>query len=91
MKINKNKISKLFGVLVVGGAMIAYANDPAPTEKEEDCELEVTLNNAYDFERMVPKKYTTCIDDKSDEEILSIIKEKKKAACYTPHCGCWLG
>ena len=59
-------------------------------QKEEDpiCQLGFTLTT-YDRERVIPTK--TCLDGKSDEEILKIINEAKKKTCQPPFCGCWLG
>lgn len=56
---------------------------------KNDCQLEFTLYKYKKNDEIEAVK--TCIDDKSDEEILKIIKEAKKETCRTPFCGCWLG
>jgi hypothetical protein len=55
---------------------------------EGDCQLEFTL---YLYNRDGVEAEKTCLDEKDDEEILSIIKEAKTQTCNTPFCGCWLG
>ena len=54
----------------------------------EHCQLEFTFNR-YDRERVQSIK--TCLDGKSDEEIMKIINDAKNQTCASPFCGCWLG
>jgi len=60
------------------------------TQTNPHCQLNFTLHK-YDRDGVSNFNTTTCLDDKSDAEILSIIKEAKKQTCNTPFCGCWLG
>ncbi len=60
-----------------------------PAVKEpEHCQLEFTFNR-YDRERVQSIK--TCLDGKSDEEVMKIINDAKNQTCASPFCGCWLG
>ena len=101
----KRKIGKLFGVLVVGGSMMAYGGEPVSPqetkEKEEErknCQLEMVLSNSSHFKPLCPDTIL-CLDDKSDEEILETVEKERKYCpdfsdgtnCATPFCGCWLG
>ena len=69
------------------------SNDLAPNNSnnapaERYCQLEVTQ---YKYDRDSVERVQVCVDEKSDEEILKLIKEAKKQACMSPFCGCWLG
>lgn len=85
---SKNKIGKLFGVLVLGGSVMAsasiMANHEENHEEEEICQIKVVHIDHRDF-----VKTTTCVDEMSDKEILELIKEKRSNSCT--QCGCWLG
>ena len=55
---------------------------------EQHCQMEFTLHKySRDGVELIP----TCLDDKSDAEILKVIHEAKKQTCMSPFCGCWLG
>ena len=69
-----NNVAKLFGVLVLGGSMIAGANDtvdPVVTP-EPHCQVKLVV------EKELLNEETTCLDGKSDEEVLEIVAEAKK-------------
>ena len=88
-----NNIGKMFGVLVIGGSMMAQANELGNTEKpleEPHCQLETVLKK-YNLSGNLASSKITCIDSKSDEEIAQIIKENRGETCISPFCGCWLG
>ena len=63
---------------------------PPEAQRVEHCQLDFTLYT-YDREGIVESQQSTCLDNKSDAEILSIIKKAKEQTCNTPFCGCWLG
>ena len=54
------------------------------------CQMEFSLS-AYDRDGIRESTNTICLDEKTDEEILTVIKEARKETCQTPFCGCWLG
>ena len=54
------------------------------------CQIEFGLNR-YNRDGILESAERSCLDEKSDEEILTIIKEARKQTCETPFCGCWLG
>ena len=89
----KRKIGKLFGVLVVGGSMMAHGSEPVnpqetKEEKNKSCQLEMVLSQFDDIELGMCPGITFCLDNKSDEEILTIVKEEReKDPCW---CGMWL-
>ena len=104
---NGSSISKMFGALVLGGGMLVTttslatppgdspADTPADSKREskkkkdnEFCQLEFTL---YEYDRDGAVETKTCLDEKSDKEILEIINKAKKKTCASPFCGCWLG
>jgi len=88
-----SKIGKLFGVLVVGGAMMAQANESLDSQLAEEstfCQLELNQTK-YDSSGAEASKTATCLDKKTDVEALQIIKKLRKENCVTPFCGCWLG
>ena len=58
------------------------------TPKEEFCQLEFTH---IQYSRDGETETKTCLDGKTDEDILKIINEAKKNTCNSPFCGCWLG
>lgn len=65
------------------------SKERAPATEEKDfCQLEFT-HIQYSREGETPTK--TCLDEKTDKEILEIINEAKKNTCMSPFCGCWLG
>ena len=112
--------AKMFGVLVLGAAAIAEANEPKPpvdqdaqpptsqpstadaqtakpiippatspqTKRDEHCQLEFTLNR---YSREGVEHIKTCLDGKTQAEILKVIDDAKKQTCGSPFCGCWLG
>ena len=64
---------------------------PPPTnqpKRDPYCQLEFTLHR---YEQRRPITEITCLDGKSDAEILKIVKEAKTHTCQSPFCGCWLG
>ena len=84
----KNNIGKMFGVLVLGGSMMAVANGAT---SDDLCQTEV-VSKKYDYEGTpLPFSKATCIDEASDETVLKIVEESRKEACNSPFCGCWLG
>ncbi|MEE2786960.1 MAG: hypothetical protein VX589_06440 [Myxococcota bacterium] len=137
---SRRRVAKMFGALVLGGSMLARAEEP-PTQTEPTrapspaaeparpgppasteqtakpapaprpspapappsssppetstpsagqtyCQLELT-HNQYDRARV--KTVKTCLDGKTDAEILKVIKEAQMKTCQSPFCGCWLG
>ena len=66
--------------------------DPRPVVETkppiENCQLTFTL---YKYDRESAEPVHTCLDNKTDEEILKVIGEAKKQTCMSPFCGCWLG
>ena len=52
------------------------------------CQTEFTF---YEYHRDGSEETVTCLDDKSEAEILKIITEAKKSMCKSAFCGCWLG
>ncbi|MEC7987323.1 MAG: hypothetical protein VX278_19285 [Myxococcota bacterium] len=64
----------------------ADPEQPHPTDTH--CQLSFTL---YKYSRDGVDPVHTCLDDKSDKEILKVIEEAKKQTCASAFCGCWLG
>ena len=64
-------------------------NQPRAAKRSaQHCQMEFTLHKySRDGVELIP----TCLDDKSDAEILKVIHEAKKQTCMSPFCGCWLG
>ena len=60
------------------------------THDEPHCQLEVTLHQ-YDSEGHSQTQTKTCLDNKSETEIIKFIKASREKTCKTPFCGCWLG
>ena len=71
-----------------GSSKVKSALIPPPSNTI--CQIDFTLHT-YNRDGVSESQKTTCLDDKSDAEILSIIKEAKKQTCDSPFCGCWLG
>ena len=62
---------------------------PKAKTQNKFCQIELTLNK---FDRGGNKSpITTCIDGKTDAEILKLVEDAKKQTCSSPFCGCWLG
>ena len=62
------------------------------TSENEFCQLEFThIQYSGEGRTLCKTLNTTCLDEKTDEEILKIIKEAQKNTCSSPFCGCWLG
>ena len=57
---------------------------------EPHCQIEVTLHK-YNDKGHSQTQTKTCLDQKSEREIIEFIKESRKKTCQTPFCGCWLG
>ena len=89
------------------GVMLSASTNATPPEKPDTkppsreatpekppenpyCQLEFTLLQ-YEKDNAPPIPSKTCLDGKSDAEILKIINEAKKKTCQSPFCGCWLG
>ena len=71
-------------------------SDAAEAPPEDYCQLEFNLNKYARSsdpaaEEGGVEKIRTCLDEKSDEEILKIIQDAKSQTCNSPFCGCWLG
>ncbi len=91
MNIKKN-VSKMFNVLVVGGALMA--SDSISASEKSHCKLELK-NTEQIFNRI------TCLDDFDKNLTLNEILEETKDhieppnqnedTCFSPFCGCWLG
>ena len=94
---NNKQVSKLFSVLVLGGAVMAQAQEvPTPEEKDDlkTCKVSVKEKEFNIFAPDGAFVIETCVDEKTDEEILEIVKKAKEpeeAECMSPFCGCWLG
>lgn len=58
------------------------------TKRDEHCQLEFTLNR---YSREGVEHIKTCLDGKTEAEILKVIDDAKKQTCGSPFCGCWLG
>jgi len=52
------------------------------------CQIALTLNQ---YDRKSVQKVTTCLDGKTNAEILKAVEDAKKETCRSPFCGCWLG
>lgn len=82
----KSNVSKMFNVLVVGGAMMASVNLSA--DDGTKCNLEL-------HDQKTGFTQVTCLDDFDQNESLSAIlkeiEDEKGLDCITPFCGCWLG
>ena len=93
MSTSKN-MGKLFSALVLGGSMMAQADDSGlkieeVQEVEAICQVAMTKTTyQMNFES---KQETTCLDQKTDEEVLKIVNDAKEESCISPFCGCWLG
>ena len=65
---------------------------PTPTKAKKPvnkyCQIELTLNR---YDRNSVQKVTTCLDGKTNAEILKTVEEAKNETCQSPFCGCWLG
>lgn len=88
----KQKIGKLFGVLVVGGAMMVQAkglvNPQEAKENQPTCRTKMTLEKLDQLEEGMCPGTSLCIDGKSQEEILKLITEEQdKIACL---CAIWI-
>ena len=90
----KNNVSKLFAVMVLGGALQVNAQDldqsdqTDVSEPDEICQISMQLKH-YDFHNERTEK--TCLDGKTDVEVIQKLKEYQGQTCITPFCGCWLG
>jgi len=89
-----SKISKLFGVLVIGGSMMAHAaelplNSSEEEEEKETCKLEIKQTDKTRF----PAIKKMCLDGTEEGTTLGeiIFKLNDDGDCLTPFCGCWLG
>ena len=60
------------------------------THDQPHCQLEITLHQ-YDSEGHSQTQTQTCLDNKSETEIIKFIKASREKTCKTPFCGCWLG
>lgn len=75
---NKNAIAKMLGVLIMGGAMMAHANEQWPASEIEKsngvntCQVEMTLKVAGSEYPII-----VCLDKKTDEEALGFIKDAR--------------
>ena len=65
---------------------------PTPPKVKEPvnkfCQIALTLNK---YDRNSVQKVTTCLDGKTNAEILKTVEDAKKETCRSPFCGCWLG
>ena len=77
----KNRMGKLFGVLVVGGSMMAQANEimSPPTNSGEKCQLEVVSKKYSSLDGSLFSSDTTCVDTMDHEEILQLIESKRNS------------
>ena len=88
----KNKIEKMFVVLVAGGTIMAHAGETGRLQIEEKSDNPVTFCSLeLHQKRLGTSNKVTCLDDIKDEEHLLQIIEDSRAQCLTPFCGCWLG
>ena len=86
----RNDLSKLFGALVLGGSMVANAQDMLkPVEAPEvHCQMKLVVEKSTD-QGLLPKK-TTCLDLKSDEEIMQLVDEAREPVeVEPPVCTIW--
>lgn len=87
-------MGKLFSALVLGGSMIAHADDNS-TQVEETQVVEkycqVAMVKTKFQMKGDPEITTICLDQQTDEEILNTINDAKEESCISPFCGCWLG
>jgi hypothetical protein len=60
------------------------------THDQPHCQLEITLHQ-YDSKGHSQTQTKTCLDNKSETEIIKFIKTSREKTCQTPFCGCWLG
>lgn len=91
----KTKAEKLFGVLVLGGAMIASAEEPRALQNGDGenlpCHLAVSSTKYWPGGASCPEKTdTVCIDRMSDQEILEVV-QKAREENPLGGCGCWNG
>ena len=63
---------------------------PPSSQELAHCQMEFSLSK-YDSEGVRMSTDTVCLDEKTDEEILTVIKEAREETCASPFCGCWLG
>lgn len=83
-------MAKLFGVLVLGGSMIASASDETENNanQEAHCQVKLVVEKSA-MGGFLPKE-TTCLDEMSEEEVLEIVEEgKKPAPPVEPICNIW--
>ena len=82
---------------VVDEAAPATSDSSEARPPEDYCQLKFTHHKYTRFNapgatlRNKVESVITCLDEKSEEEILKIINAAKKQTCETPFCGCWLG
>ena len=84
-----NSIEKLFSVLVMGGVLMAGSSVIAD-ETEKHCQQELVLRKYTPLGDVLSSK-ATCLDGKSDDEVLTLLAKNKEDTCLSPFCGCWLG
>lgn len=53
------------------------------------CQIELTLHK-YKRDGVV-ESVKSCMDGKTNAEVLEALEAAKKQTCGTPFCGCWLG
>ncbi|MEM7646362.1 MAG: hypothetical protein AAF203_05590 [Pseudomonadota bacterium] len=83
-------MAKLFGVLVLGGSMIAGAEDNIVPDGNAEAHCQVKLVVQKENNQGFLPKETTCLDEKSDEEVLEIVAEgKEPAETGGPICTTW--
>ena len=70
------------------GSLSEPLTEPQARPSVTNCQMEFTL---YKYDRESIEPVHTCLDEKTNEEILKIIEESKKQTCMSPFCGCWLG
>ena len=63
---------------------------PVTSHEVAHCQMEFSLSS-YDSDGIRAGTNTICLDEKTDEEILTVIKEARKEPCKPAFCGCWLG
>ena len=91
----KSNVGKLFGVLVIGGSALAQANDSGSSalqikDKNTFCQIELDFNQ-FDKNGKKSVTTTTCLDEKSDIQVMDAVEVARDKSCMTPFCGCWLG
>jgi hypothetical protein len=65
--------------------------DAAPDSQDLAlCQIMFSLSR-YDRDGVREHTDTVCLDEKTDEEILTVIREAREETCQSPFCGCWLG